>query len=405
MSKGSIGSLHTRIIVSAAAIYSLAMLANWTQPMLVGELMGSFGISALSAGLIPAAEMAALAISSMLCAKYLPQITYRRIIAWAIILIGAGNLASIYIASYLPLLIVRIVCGIGAGLLLMVSSAVVANFDDSDRAYGQINTACVIAAMVAFAAAPLLPVENGIPLTFPILFIFVAILLPFSFAMPGNLVMSASVNSEVDSATNNISLDVVLIAIAVFISCCIFSSIWPYYVLLGERAGLPADQINIIMTYSILFTLIGSMTASFIGHKFGRLRPAALGLILMTVAIVSLSISSNTLVYRLFTGLNLLGLYIFIPYFLGYASQADHSGRGPAIVAGTFMLAAAAGPYLGGAVLSLFDIAVFAWIAPISNLIAFVLLYTVSTRQRTYLEEPDVVARAAGIPGAQTSSN
>ena len=126
------------------------------------------------------------------------------------------------------------------------------------------------------------------------------------------------------------------------------------------------------------------MTACFIGHKFGRFRPTALGLVIMTVAMMSLSLSNDELVYQLFTGLNLFGLYIFIPYFLGYASQADSSGRGAAIIAGTFMLAAAAGPYLGGAILNVYGVEFFAWLALIANSIAFMLFCIVDLRQKNY---------------------
>ena len=380
-------SYYFRVIISASALYSLAMLANWTQPMLLPELMDSFSKSELSAGFIPTVEMAVLAIVSMLCTRLLAHIKYWQIIVVGIFLFGFGNLASFYIESYDYLILSRIVCGIGAGMLLMVASAVVASFDDSERAYGVINTACVIVAMVAFAIGPnlsFLSLSSSAPLTFLILFSCTVLLLPLSLLMPFRLSMLNTVSLKTDSKLSHIPLDIVLIGIAVFISCGVFSSIWPFYAVLGESAGLQTNQINGVMAYSILFTLIGSMTACFIGHKFGRFRPTALGLVIMTVAMMSLSLSNDELVYQLFTGLNLFGLYIFIPYFLGYASQADSSGRGAAIIAGTFMLAAAAGPYLGGAILNVYGVEFFAWLALIANSIAFMLFCIVDLRQKNY---------------------
>ena len=350
--------------------------------MLIGEMIGTYGLGEVDAGVVAAAEMAALAITSMICARMLTLVPFRRIIFGGILCLAVGNMASIYANSHLALISVRVFCGIGAGSLLMVASAAIAGFEDSDRAYGQINTTSILAGMAGFALAPIVSSHFGTPITFPVILTIVIVLLPFAFLMPKNLAISSKSATAATSGNGDMPIDITLISIGVVLSCSVLASVWAFYVVLGERAGFGPDQINVILTYAILFTLLGSIFASTIGHKFGRLAPSVGGLVIMTGAIVGLSLSHDPVVYRILTGLNLFGLYLFIPYFLGYASAADPSGRGPAIVAGAFMLAAALGPYLGGIAIGLIGIESLALIAIVANSISLALFCVIDKRQK-----------------------
>jgi predicted MFS family arabinose efflux permease len=373
---------HFRIMLSVSAAYTIAIISNWLQPKLIGELIGSYGLDEVSAGLIAGAEMAALAFTSMICARILSHITYLRIISYAVSLLFIGNIISLHIESFPSLLTVRIVCGVGAGMLLMVSTAAIADFDDSDSAYGQINTVSIMSGIAAFGMASVIASLVSSAVTFSIILVFVIVLMPFTFLMPKSKGISLSRKPGIQAESKNISFDIILITTGVFISCGVLAASWAFYFVLGERAGFTPDQINRILAYTILFALFGSVIASVIGHRYGRFRPLLLALILMTTSNMCLCLSSDAIVYQIFTGLNLMGLYLFVPYFLGYASASDPSGRGPAIVAGAYMLAPAVGPFLGGALFSLFGVEILAWLTLVVNLVSFLIFYVVNHRQK-----------------------
>ena len=153
---------HLRILVSAAAAYSIALASGWLLTKLVGEWISSYGMNEGAAGLVATAEMAALALTSIIGARILTNVTYLRIISCGILLVCIGNFVSINTESYRSLIAIRIVCGVGAGMLMMASSAAVAGFADSDRAYGQINVVNVVTAIAAYAAAPIVA-KSGHP--------------------------------------------------------------------------------------------------------------------------------------------------------------------------------------------------------------------------------------------------
>lgn len=370
-----------KILIPVSAAYSLAIISSWLQPKLIAELIGSYGLDEVSAGSVAAVEMAALAFSSMICARVFSRISYLRIICYGVLLLVIGNIISLSIESYPALVSLRIICGIGAGMLLMASTAALADFDDSDRAYGQINTVSILSGIAIFGVASIIASLVSSAVTFSIILFFVIVLMPFALLMPKNEGISLSKNSGIPAEGKNISFDIILITTGVFISCCVLGSAWAFYFVLGERAGFSADQIHRILAYTILFALFGSLIASVIGHRYGRFKPLVLALTLMTVSIMSLSLSSDATVYRIFTGLNLMGLYLFVPYFLGYASASDPSGRGPAIVAGAYMLGPAVGPYMGGVVFNLFGVELLAWLTLGVNLVSLLLFSFVNYRQ------------------------
>lgn len=370
-----------KILVPVSAAYSLAIISTWLQPKLIAELIGSYGLDEVSAGSVAAVEIAALAFTSMICARVLSRISYLRIICYGVLLLVIGNIISLYIESYPALVSTRIICGIGAGMLLMVSTAAIADFDDSDRAYGQINTVSILSGIAAFGVASIIASLVNSAVTFSIILCFVIVLMPFALLMPKNEGISLSKNSGIPEEGISISFDIILITTGVFISCCVLASAWAFYFVLGELAGFSSDQIHGILAYTILFALFGSLIASVIGHRYGRFKPLLLSLILMTVSIMSLSLSNDANVYRIFTGLNLMGLYLFVPYFLGYASAFDPSGRGPAIVAGAYMLAPAVGPYMGAMVFSLYGVELLAWLTLGVNLVSLLVFSFVNYRQ------------------------
>jgi predicted MFS family arabinose efflux permease len=367
-------------MVSAAAAYTLAILPSWVQPYLIMELITDYDMNEASAGAVVTAEATAIAMTSVICAGIAAHYPYFRTLLSGVILIAVGNCASIVIETFLPLLAARIVSGIGAGILLMVATAAIAGFKDSDRAYGQINCASVLSGLALYGIVPVIVASGVSHITFIVLLIFVIVLLPSVLAMPKNLSALNQTPSGRQSDAGFMSRDIVLIAMGVILSCSILASIWAFYFVLGDRAGLSAEDVNTVMIYVVVCALIATLLVSFDCQRYGRLAPLLLAIAIMTVSIVCLGLSQNPVIFRVFTGLNIFGLYLFVPYFLGYAAAVDPSGRGAAIVSGVYLAGTSIGPYLGGIVMSSLGVEFFAWIALCVNGISIALFFLVNSR-------------------------
>lgn len=369
-----------RVILSVAAAYTLAILPSWVQPYLIMELVNNYAMDESSAGLVATVEASAIAITSMVCARVAAPFAFIKSLICGVILIVVGNLSSLFVDAFTPLIVTRTISGIGAGTLLMVSSAAIASFKDTDRAYAQINAASVISGLVVYGIVPVIVGAGISHIAFTLLLLFVVFLIPVVFAMPRNAAIPKSVLSDHENSNGYLSLEVLLISLAILLSCGILASSWAFYFILGERVGLSSEQINTAMIYVVVSALFGTLLVSFFGQKYGRLGPLTIAIVIMTISIVSLGLSQHPIVYRIFSALNIFGFYIFVPLFLGYAATADTSGRGVAVVSGVYLAGTAVGPYLGGIVVSWWGIEYFAWIALFANSISLVLFLVVHSR-------------------------
>jgi len=337
---------------------------------MIGELVAN-EVSEVSAGLVATAEATVLALTAILAAKFSAKFRFLHLLAIGATILIAGNVASIYASNVPILLALRAFCGIGEGLLLLVSSAAIAGFKNSESAYGQINTVSVASGFTVYAVANFVAQQVAGGVAFWIYLGFALVLLPALFFMPWGMAFCREVEVKNERTSASHDAGIGWISIAIFISCCSIAAIWAFYVVLGLRAGLSETATNDVMTIGIAMAFLGSLLASFAGDRFGRLLPLFLGLAIMAVSTSVIGLSENQWAFTIFSGLNLFGLYIYVPYFLAFSAHLDPSGRGSAIAAGVFMMASAAGPYLGGVIVGSLGVGYFALVAIVSSTIAF----------------------------------
>lgn len=379
-----------RVLLAVGAAYTLAILPSWIQPFLLAELISAYGMDEASAGFVLTVEALLIASSSILCARVAASQSFLRLIVVGLGLVTLGNALSISVDGFRLLVASRVVAGAGGGMLLMVSSAAIAAMADSDRGYGGVNTLSVLSGMVAYAVAPYVISAGFTHVAFIQALLFVLFLAPLAIAMPRRVGIGSSAvdRSAVESAAvpqrrtqiPYLTPELVLIAIGVLLSCSVLASIWAFYYFLGERVGIPPEDINDLMVYVVGSCLVASILVSVIGHRYGRLGPLLAGITLMTVSIVCLALSTDPLVYRIFTAVNMFGFYVSVPFFLGFAAAADSSGRGAAMVSGVYLGGTSIGPYLGGVISGQLGVESFAWIAVLVNGIAVGLFVLVNQR-------------------------
>jgi MFS family permease len=167
---------------------------------------------------------------------------------------------------------------------------------------------------------------------------------------------------------------IILILLALLAVTLANAIMWPFYFVFGIQAGLAADAVNHAIAVSILFALGGSALASLVGCRYGRLAPAALGLIVVGGSLFLLCHTTDPFLYRLSVDLDMLGSYFLFPYLFGYAATEDPSGRGAATIGAGIPVSFTIGPVLGGMLVQNFGNGVMGWAAALGNILAFALL-------------------------------
>jgi len=386
--------VQNKILVASAAAYCIANIGWWVQPSLIYEVIVRYRVRESEAGLVASAEMTAIALGSVLFAKLITKIPLLQIALVGAVVALIGAALSIVVQDYNFLLMSRSVTGLGEGAMLAVASASLASFKDPDKAYGKINIVAILFGSAAVFSLPItakyFSIEHNV---FPTIFVGIAILsllIPF---MPKDLNHDEGHLSSAPVAHDVLSWKLLSLIIGVFIVSVTTGAMWSFYYLLGDRAGLNEEQIHNAVAIAALISVFGALLATLIGAKFGRFLPITLGIIVLTIAIAAMSHSHHPLVFRIGAVLIVAGTYFLVPYFLGYAAAQDPSGRDAAIVAGSFLLTGAVGPYLGGFIIETFGVGSIAMIVICTNLIAWLSFFVVDRGQKTNSSAPTPLHR------------
>lgn len=370
------GSLYYRILIASFAAYCIANIAGWILPDLIHEFVSVKRLSESQAGLVGTVELAALALSSMLLARFVKRTSFLVISLVGTAVAIIATVLSIIAHDHGLILLLRGITGAGEGAALMVSSAALARFRDPDRAYGQMNVVNIVFGAGLIFLLPTIARYVGPNVAFPTLLAGLLILTPFLFVMPRNLAldMAASADRNVQLSHHDLSPRLYLLAATMFIVALNSSAVWSFLVLLGTRAGLDEASATRAVGIVAFVSVTGSLLATVLGVRFGRFWPTVVGIVSMTGCIVILCTQTDLLLFRICACLLVASVYFIIPYFMGYAAAEDSSGRGAALVGGAFLLTVAVSPYIAGLIIEHFGMGAIAAVTIVTNTAALVAL-------------------------------
>ena len=377
-------SVKTKILAASAAAYCVANIGWWLQPAIIHEVMVKYAVKESAAGLLGSAEMVFVALGSILIVKLFDKFSLRHIAILGISVALIGTAMSILVQDYNLLLVSRSLAGVGEGAMLAVASASIANFDEPDKAYGKIN---IVAILFGSAAAFSLPetseffvMEHNV---FPTILFGIALMMPFILILPNKVLKDETQNplSVAPPSRDVISWDLVTLVLGTFLVTVTTGAMWTFFYVLGDMAGLSENQIHRAVAIAALLSVLGALLATLLGTKYGRFIPVIVGIVVLTITIVSMSYWHHPYIFRAAAILLVAGNYFVVPYFLGYAAAQDSSGRDAAVVAAAFLLTGAVGPYLGGYVIENFAVSAMAQIVVCANTVACVLFFILNRRQ------------------------
>jgi MFS family permease len=143
------------------------------------------------------------------------------------------------------------------------------------------------------------------------------------------------------------------------------------------------------MTGTGLAGLLGGVIAAWVGGRFGRNWPIAIGITLNVVAAVGLALGDDAVSY---IGLNFLwnaAYYFVVPYLMGALAAMDDLGRWAVASDGAWTLGDALGPGIAGTLVAWGGYGPLAGMALVSGFACLVVLSLV-------LRSFDAKQRAAG---------
>jgi len=359
---------HWKESTALSASYTLVMTPANISPFLTMAIMASLLLSEDQTGLVLSIELTVVAFTSAFLSKFALLVALRKILITGLVILIAGNMMSVMAESLDSLISYRVIAGFGAGLLLLGVNIGVAATPDPVRAFGFANTAGLIAAVILSLILPSLIDLYGLTGAYGALVVLALLCLPLIFLYKPVIqtVKTDAILTPLDIKTSKI----IMLIVALLLTPAIYLSFYVFLGPIGTSTGLSMQFIGILLAIGQIEGVAAAAFASWLGSRFGILKPMMIALIVQTLAIV---IATNTTIDWLFSTcfLVLNALFLFaMPYQLGIGAALDNTGRLAAIAAGAFYFGAAIGPILGGYLISQFGSSSIGIVACVGMVIA-----------------------------------
>lgn len=340
------------LVVGAIAAQVIGGLVMQMSPFMIGGLMAGLSVSEREAGFVVSVEFVALAVTAIAIAPILPRFSYRRVGLAAVALALSAQSASIFSASWMSLVLLRGLAGIGEGALYAVSLCVVAcRSGNPDKVYGYFQIVWALGSAVLFAAG------GAFTATYAHLGIL-ALIAGVTFALAPLLLMLPDAREEnsagsASDAPRPSPLPGMMIFAAIALYLTASAAIYAFSAPLGERAGLDTSAVGYALTVATLVGLAGAGAATALNLRWGRAIPISAFCLGFSLVVLVLCLGRDPTAYVIALVASVVIYYFSIPYLFGLAAAIDRSGRWAAAAGSAYLIGFAAGPLVAGAVIPL----------------------------------------------------
>lgn len=370
---------YTAVYLSTIGISAFLVL-----PLLVGAAADDLNLNASQIGNLASSELAGAAVGCVFALFWVRRVNWRVAATIALTMLGCANLFSVWIDTYLLLLSFRFFVGLGAGSVLSLSLTALSDTRNPDHNYG-----LSVAAQVAFQVTGLLVLP----------FVVESWGVDGIYFLLGILVLSSLItirwlpsSGVVQSTTGPSSLALSPKTLLGLAGCTMYLAnvgcIWTYIERMGVAAGFTSKFIGTGLAAAVAVGIAGALSASWLGDRYGRLRPLAFATFGTVVSVAMLVEGMGPISFLIAAGIYNFVWNFAIPYQYSAISTADCSGRLIVLVPGFQGVGLSIGPAIAALFVTADTYLAVNYIAVVSVIISLVLFVPICRQQqRTNVHE------------------
>jgi MFS family permease len=300
-----------------------------------------------------------MALGAFALAPAMDRISRRGLARFACGVAAAAHFASGMTEGFALLGALRAVAGVAEGAALAAANAAVASSIDPDRLFARVTIGGGLVAALVIALLPW-PIQWGTQRgAFFALGALSLAGLPLVRWLPG--APAAEARSAQGAGVHRVFALAILAG--GFLLGAGEGAVWAFSERIGLRVGLSQEGIGVALGAATGVGLLGAAAAAWLGASRGRSAPLALGVALTGVsclAIVYVASPAQHVIAQFVFGV----AYMFsLPFFMGAAAALDPLGRVAAALGAASLIAAAAGPGVGGVVVTWGSYPTLGWVA------------------------------------------
>lgn len=380
------------VLIALIAGITIGDMSLFIVPLLVGSLIETYGLSEGQVGLVIAFRLGALAIASFVLSARIHLVDRRLFAFIGAALIVAGNLGAALTDSTAAYIFWRMIMGVGEGIVLTVITAIGAANRQPERIFAVLSFWLFAGSILIFLVVPPVLDQFGIRATFILVALAGAAMSPLFLFLPrekGIATSAAPVRFKWSFASVGVLGAVLLLSVGA-------NSAWFYLERIGERMGMSLTEVGAALAVVSVVALLGPILAHVTNTRFGRVKPIAVGFIVLAIAAIMMTHTRVPSVYTAGISLSSVGLAFCSVYLLGVASVLDRHGRLAGACRGFLAIGNAVAPGIGGSILLLGGTyEVIGWAAVAASILAIVAAYPGAQRADRLEFQPTPLSQGA----------
>lgn len=365
-------------VAAAIALGCVGVFAIMATPILTEVLVGQMGMPAAQASRISAVEALGTALGPIAALLWMQRVQWRSAAIVALLVVIGGNFLSSVWTDYPSLLALRFVVGLcGEGTAFALAVAMVSSTVHKDRNFAFLVTAQVVLGVVMFLTLPW-PRNAAIAGVMLPLAAFALLALATTVWIGGG---AAAIAQHAAAGSRGGSAPQALAALAVMLVWCSgLGAVWAFVKLIGTAGGLGSTAVGQALGLTTALGTVGSVAASALSDRFGRLLPVSAALLVQAGMATLLQGQLSWLQFVAICATFQIFWNMTGPYLMGTVALGDPTGKIsvfiPTAQIGGFFL----GPLLAGAFLTEGSYTAVNYVGAGCILLALVLFYPTALR-------------------------
>lgn len=318
-------------ILTIVVLGTLSVVVLFVAPVLIGAMVELLGFSEAQAGYVISGELAGMSLATFLALYLSSRCNWRTILLAALSCMAMGNIASYFASEFAPLLGLRFLVGIAAGVSMSTCLAIVGLTRDPDRTFGLYVTGQLLFGSLGLYLLPRFFPMLGFNFVYLIVALLIfALLFLLRFLPQGGRLTEDVKSSQLSGDNERLGLASIFAycgLLAIFVYYVGQYGVWAYLERMAFDSALASDTIGEILSMATIIGILGALSAAILSARYGRILPIGFGVLLSVVSMVMLLGPIEQRKFFIAACILSFTFNFVLPYIMASVANVDVTGR------------------------------------------------------------------------------